>query len=86
MSVSVFYIIFSTNTVNFTKAYWAHFRRKKNIIRELKRNFRELTRNFRKLTRNFSYIYMQKGDVSHISEAFFVKNHDMLNLYVWFQK
>ena len=47
-----------------TKAY---FRREKNYI------FRELTRNFRELTRNFSYIYMQKGDVSHISVAFFVK-------------
>ena len=37
-----------------------HFRREKNYI-------------FRELTRNFSYIYNQKGDVSHVSVEFFVK-------------
>ena len=31
-------------------------------------------------------MYMQKGDVSHISVSIFVINHDMLNLNFWPQK
>ena len=52
--------------------------------------YAKLSRINAKVSRNnanlFVYIYMRKGDVSQILEAVFVKNHDMLNLYVRFQK